>query len=129
MGWLGAFSSTAYLAGSQIPGLVTLTHSSYVPAPWQVMLLFWAFTTFSIFVNIGASKLLPKFEGIVLILHIAGFFAILFPLAYLGEHNTAKEVFGTFDNEGGWSGIGLAFFVGMVGNLYAFTGSDAAIHV
>jgi len=129
MGWLGAYASSAYLSGSQIQAFAALTHPSYVPAAWQTMLLFWGLTLISTFVNVGASQLLPKFEGLALILHIAGFFAILFPLAYLGEHTTAKQVFGDFENQGGWSSMGLSFFVGMLGNWFVFTGADSSIHV
>jgi choline transport protein len=117
------------LAGSQILGFVTITHPSFDPQPYQIMLIFWAYVAFAMFVNVGASNLLPRFEGVVLVLHIAGFFAILVPLAYLGDHVSAKEVFTTFNNGGGWPTMGLSFFVGMLGNTFAFTGCDAAIHV
>lgn len=93
------------------------------------MLLYWAYVAFAMFINVGTGSLLPKFEGFVLILHIAGFFVILIPLSYLGDHVSANEVFGSFNNEGGWPSLGLSLFVGMLGSNFAFTGCDAAIHV
>lgn len=93
------------------------------------MLLFWAIVAFAVFVNVITSTLLPKFEGLVLILHVFGFFGIIIPLVYLGDHNSASEVFGQFANDGGFQTQGLAFMVGMIGNMFAFTGVDAAVHV
>ena len=90
------------------------------------MLLFWAIVAFAVFVNVVTSTLLPKFEGLVLIF---GFFGIIIPLVYLGDHNPASEVFGQFANDGGFQTQGLAFMVGMIGNMFAFTGVDAAVHV
>ncbi|RAH69809.1 putative GABA permease [Aspergillus aculeatinus CBS 121060] len=129
IGWLGAFTSTCYLSASQIQGLVVLNHSTYVPTAWQTVLLFWAILAFAVFVNAVASTWLPKFEGFVLILHIVGFFAIIIPLLYLGSHNDASEVFGTFRNDGGFQSEGLAFMVGMTGAMFSFTGADAAVHM
>lgn len=39
----------------------------------------------AILVNTTASKILPKLESFILILHIAGFFAILIPLVQVRE--------------------------------------------
>ncbi|KAE8397972.1 amino acid/polyamine transporter I [Aspergillus pseudonomiae] len=129
LGWLGAFASGVYMASSQIMGFVTITHTAFQPQPYQVMLLYWAYVAFAMFINVGTGRLLPKFEGFVLILHIAGFFVILIPLSYLGDHVSANEVFGSFNNEGGWPSLGLSLFVGMLGSNFAFTGCDAAIHM
>ena len=75
------------------------------------------------------SSLLPKFEAFILIVHVLGFFAIIFPLVILGPHASPKEVFTTFINDGGWSTNGLSFMVGLLGNVFAFFGADAAIHM
>ena len=66
----------------------------------------------------------------VLIIHILGFFGLLIPLVYLTPwHNSAKDVFTTFRNGGGWSSVPLAFFVGLQGNALCFVGTDSAVHV
>lgn len=79
--------------------------------------------------NIIGGKLLPRFEGTILILHILGFFAILIPLTYMAEHKPASEVFTYFINEGHWPTQGLSFFIGIIGPVFAFAGGDAAVHV
>lgn len=77
---------------------------------------------FTIFLNTVAGHLLPVFECLSLIMHVSGFLAILLVLAICGDHQSASEIFGTFLNVGGWSTHGLAFFVGMIGSVYTFTG-------
>ncbi len=112
-----------YLAGAQIQGLITLTRPSYTPHPWHTVLLFWASMVFTIIMNTIVGKFLPKFEGSILIIHILGFFAILLPLAILGSHQPASEVFKTFLNTGNWPTQGLSFMIGLIGSVYTFTGT------
>jgi hypothetical protein len=54
---------------------------------------------------------------------VIGFFAVLIPLVYLGPHGSAKDVFASFINGGGWSTDGLSFFVGIIASVYTFTGN------
>ncbi|KAF7552855.1 hypothetical protein G7Z17_g4037 [Cylindrodendrum hubeiense] len=128
-GWQGSVSSSALLTGNMILGMATMNNSSFVPELWQGTLLFWAVLLFAVFINTLVSSALPKFEGLILILHILGFFAILIPLVTLGPHADAKEVFTTWINNGGWSSQGISFMVGMMGNAFAFVGTDAAFHM
>jgi choline transport protein len=79
--------------------------------------------------NTYGAKHLPVLEGIVLIVHIFGFFCIIIPLWVLAPKAPASEVFGTFDNFGGWSSIGAACFVGSITATGSFAGSDAAVHL
>lgn len=129
LGWQAAVASSAYLSGSLIQGLVVLAGESYSPQPWQTTLVIWAVIAFGVVINVAVSGLLPKFEGVILIIHLLGFFAVLIPLVYMGDHNTAEFVFTTFINGGHWQTQGLSFFVGIVGSMFAFMGADAAVHI
>ncbi|KAF9890416.1 hypothetical protein FE257_006084 [Aspergillus nanangensis] len=129
IGWQATFATSCFLSGTLIQGLIALCNSTYVPQPWHGTLLFWAVAFFSIVINSVGGKLLPRFEGIILILHILGFFAILIPLTYMADHGDAKEIFTTFYNMGGWPTQGLSFFIGLVGCVFAFAGGDAAVHM
>ena len=121
-GWQVTLASVYYLAGALIQGLITLTTPAYEPHPWHTVLLFWTGIVFTIFINTAAGQYLPKFEGSILVVHILGFLAILLPLAIMGSHQNASEVFKTFLNSGGWSTQGLSFMIGMIGSVYCFTG-------
>lgn len=129
-GWQGSVASALYLAGSMMQALIILTHGeTYTPERYQAMLLFWAAVVFCVFINAWVSSLLAKFEGLILILHIVGFFAILIPVVYLSPKGDAYTIFTTFENHGNWPSQGLSFFVGMMGNVFAFVGVDGAFHV
>ena len=112
-----------------IQGLIILTDSTYDPKPWQNVMLYWGVISCAVIINTAVSSWLPKFEGMILILHILGFFGILFPLVILGPHAPASEVFQKFINGGDWPTYGVSFFVGLLGNVFAFFGADGAIHM
>jgi choline transport protein len=128
-GWQAAVASGGFLTGTLIQGLIALTVPAYNPKSFHGTLLFWAVIFFAVFINTVVSNLLPKFEGLILILHILGFFAVLIPLVVLGPHGNSSDVFTLFMNGGGWPNQGLSFFVGLLGNVFAFIGADGAYHV
>ncbi|APA11795.1 hypothetical protein sscle_08g065650 [Sclerotinia sclerotiorum 1980 UF-70] len=130
-GWQGVVASGGYLTGTLIQGLIVLTVPSYAASEtaWQGTLLYWAAIFFAVFINTVVSSSLPKFEGLILVLHILGFFGILVPLVILAPHDTASNVFGGWLNGGGWPSQGVSFFVGIIGNVFAFVGADGAFHM
>lgn len=67
-----------------ILALAALNHSSYTPELWQGTLVYWGVMAVAIIINTTTSKILPKLESFILILHIMGFFAVLIPLVYVG---------------------------------------------
>ncbi|CAG8980474.1 hypothetical protein HYALB_00013595 [Hymenoscyphus albidus] len=128
-GWQAGVASASYLTGTMIQGVIALTVTDYSPQGWHGTLLFWAVLFFAVFINTVVSGLLPKFEGLILILHILGFFGIMIPLVVLGKHSEPSYVFTSFNNDGGWPTQGLSFFVGLLGPAYGFLGADAAFHM
>ena len=86
----------------------------------------WAYVSqiiaLSLLVNTYLARLLPQIEAIVLIVHIIGFFGILIPLVFTAPKGSASDVFDTFINSGAWATDGLAFFVGSIQAMFAFTG-------
>jgi amino acid transporter len=112
-----------------IQGLITLNNPDYIPHGWHGTLLVIAVTAFCIFFNTVLAKRLPMVEGLVLMIHILGFFAVLIPLWVLAPRASASDVFTTFLNLGGWSSTGLAFFVGLLSPVYTLIGADSAVHM
>ncbi|KAK8009159.1 hypothetical protein PG991_011710 [Apiospora marii] len=81
-GWQAVTASAAYLIGTLLQSII-------------------AILSFAVFINIVASKTLAHFEGLILVLQILGFFAIMIPLVYLGPQGDVS-LFTTFVKEGGW---------------------------
>lgn len=122
MGWQTGITSISFLAGTQIQGLLVLNNSSYSYERWHGTLLVIAIACFSVIFNTVAAKQLPMVEGLVLILHVFGFFAILIPLWVLAPRNSASMVFTQFSDNGGWGNVGLACLIGLLSPTYTLLG-------
>ncbi|ORY02848.1 amino acid transporter-like protein [Clohesyomyces aquaticus] len=127
--WQAALAGSAFLAGTMIQGLIVLNNESYNFQRWHGTLILYAILLLALFVNTYLARILPQIEAYVLILHIVGFFCVLIPLVYLAPHHSAREVFATFTNAGGWEDKGLSFFVGISTGMFAFLGVDAGGHM
>lgn len=121
--------SIAFLAGTVIQGLLVLNDPTYVYERWHGTLLVVAIATFSILFNTFLAKKLPLVEGLLLILHIFGLFAIVIPLWILAPRNSAKSVFTEFRNDGGWSSTGTSAMVGLLAPVVSMLGFDCAVHM
>lgn len=122
MGWQTGIASIAFLAGTQIQGLLVLNDDTYNYQRWHGTLLVIAVSCFSVIFNTVASKQLPMVEGLVLILHVFGFFAILIPLWVLAPRTPAKVVFTEFSNNGGWPSLGLSCLIGLLSPVFTLLG-------
>ena len=111
-----------YLCGSLIQGLVVLVNPSFDGTLWQGTLLLWAMVFFCVFFNTTLGNFLPYVEGLGLVLHIVGFFAIMVPMIYLAPHGSVSYVFGTFLNEGNWPTQGVSFMISLNVAVFDFLG-------
>ena len=121
-GWQGTCAASAYLTGTMLQGLVVFENPSYDAQKWQGTMIAWLIILVCVFVNTVVSSMLPKIEGMVLIMHILGFFAILITLVTFGAHGDASRVFESFRNTGGWSSQGLSWCIGLMGSVFSFVG-------
>ncbi|CAH0037138.1 unnamed protein product [Clonostachys rhizophaga] len=128
-GWQGTSAAAGFLTGTMIQGLVTFMVPSYNAQTWQGTLMLWMCILIAVTINTVVSSLLPKIEGMILILHIIGFFAILITLTTFGANASAADVFLTFRNEGMWPSQGLSWFVGLLGCVFSFAGVDCSFHM
>lgn len=129
--WQAIAVSLCYLIATLLQGIVVLSQAeeAYIPKAWQTVLIIWAVSLFAVLVNSTTGRALAKFEGLVLIIHLVGFFAVLIPMVYLAPHNDAASVFTTFLNEGGWSSQALSFLVGFPSGAASLIGADCAVHL
>jgi len=109
--------------------MISLNKASYVAQPWHATLMIIAVACIAILFNTFFAKKLPLIEGIILIIHVFGFFAILIPLWVLSPRQSAHAVFTKFTNAYGWPSQGLACLVGIIGPMYSLLGPDSAVHM
>lgn len=129
-GWQCAICAITFLAGTIIQGLIILNNpTSYVPKPWHGTLLIIAITSFAIFFNTVLAKKLPLVEGLLLVLHVLGLFAIIITLWVLSPTADAHAVWTEFTNAGGWNSSGTATMIGMLSPIISMLGFDCAVHM
>ncbi|KAJ5710387.1 hypothetical protein N7488_004543 [Penicillium malachiteum] len=129
MGWQCAIVSIAYLAGTIIQGLIVLNYPDYDFQRWHGTMLVIGISTFSILFNTFLAKNLPFVEGLILIIHVLGLFAIIIPLWVLAPRNNARAVFTHFNNGGGWNNAGTATLVGLSTTITSMLGYDCSVHM
>ena len=153
VGWLGILGYQvgttigAFVAATMIQGLIILNYPNYDPERWHGTLMAMAITICVALFNIFLAKHLPLVEGIILWLYVLGFFAILVPLWVLGPRTPSSDVWTSFVDGGSWGSSefhpalrvvffflltsldGLACLVGMITNVGALVGGDAAAHM
>lgn len=128
-GWQGTSASAGYLTGTMLQGLIAFVLPSYSPQTYQGTLILWLCVLLAVFINTVVSSMLPKLEGMILVLHIVGFFAILITLVtFGGDHGDASAVFTEFRNGGGWPTQTLSWFVGLIGFVFSFAGTTSYIN-
>ena len=115
----------AFLAGTQIQGLLVLNYPWYVYHAWPGTLLVIAILIVATLFNTYLAKQLALVEGCVLVIHIVGFFCILIPLWVTSKLTTSHEVWTTFYDPG-WGNQGLSTLVGIVASVAPLLGADAA---
>ncbi|KAL9598427.1 MAG: hypothetical protein Q9219_004517 [cf. Caloplaca sp. 3 TL-2023] len=137
-------AGSGYLGGNMILALAQLNHTEYTPKLWEGTLVYWGVMTVAILINTFASKILPKLESGILILHIGGFFAVLIPLVAVSGHEqtdhakvdgrqmapekvSAHDVFTVFENGGGWPSTATSVFVGLLGSVFATYDIEAVL--
>lgn len=75
---------------------------------------------FAIAFNAFGSRYLPVFEVIILVMFFVGFLVAVVPLWVLAPRASVGDVFGKFENWGGWSSMGGACVVGQMAASAAF---------
>lgn len=68
-------------------------------------------------------------EGIIVVLHVAGFFAAIIPLWVVGDRRSSGDVFTAFEDNMGWNNIPLSTIVGLFGPASYFIGIEAGAHM
>lgn len=101
-----------------------------MPQAWHGTLLVIAVVCFAIVFNTSFAKQLPLLEMMILVIHIAGLFAIIIPLLVMTpSHNDAHTALLNFYNGGNWPTTGLATMIGLLTPLGSMLGFDCAVHM
>lgn len=118
----------SYTVANMLSGILAINYpDGYVPQGWHGTLFVMAVASVAFIFNTFLAQKLPLIEGIILIIHCFGFFAILIPLWVLAPTGPPSKVFGSIEDRGGWSNNGLACLVGLVAPIYALIGVSSTV--
>ncbi|KAL8906379.1 MAG: hypothetical protein Q9207_002091 [Kuettlingeria erythrocarpa] len=120
---LSIAASAAYVAATEIQGLLVFNIDSYESQNWHGTLIYWGILTIAALVNILGINFFPHIETVAFIHHIAFFFVFLVPLVYLSPRSTTSFVFANFENAGGWQSNGVSWGIGLLASAWAFVGT------
>ncbi|KAK5651159.1 hypothetical protein OQA88_13206 [Cercophora sp. LCS_1] len=132
LGWQVGNAAISFLVAQQILGVVVLDTNEgyYVPERWHLTLVVVGIMTVCMLLNTVLYRALPVVEMVALVLHLAGFVAVLVPLWVTGPRvQSAREVFFTFTDGGGWGNVGLSCLVGILSPIFSLIGPDSATHM
>jgi amino acid transporter len=130
LGWQTGAATVSYLSGKQIQGLIILNNPSYIPKAWHGTLLIWAVLMVCLIFNTFLSRHLPLVEGGVVILHVAGFFAVVMPLWVMSDRShSSSDVFTLFQDNMMWGNLPLAVILGLTSATSTFVGVEAGAHM
>ena len=106
-----------------------MNNPSYNPKAWHGTMLIWAVLAICLIFNTFFSRKLPLVEGLIVVLHIAGFFAVVIPLWVMGDRSSSGDVFTLFQDNMMWGDLSLAVIIGLTGAASTFVGVEAGAHM
>ncbi|KAM3418600.1 Glucan 1,3-beta-glucosidase [Cercospora zeina] len=147
LGWIaGVPSCCVQLAGMVQTMILLMNPEADVSRLYQATLLLYCFLVLCVGFNIFCAQQLPLAEGILLFVHVLGFFVrsssfsssftflpkvqvFLLVFWIMGDHAPAERVFREFHDGGGWGSTGLSCLVGLSTPIWCFIGPDAGAHM
>jgi len=129
LSWQAGNASGGFLCGTLIQSLIIIKNPDYAAPGWQGTLLVFPVMLVCVCFNVWFNHWLPSMQNAVMVLHVAGFLAIMVIFWVLSPHVPAREVFLDFQNDGGWQTMGLALMIGQVSAVGFLGASDAAAHM
>ncbi|THZ18855.1 GABA permease-like protein [Aureobasidium pullulans] len=129
LSWQAGNASGGFICGTLIQSLIIIKNPDYAAPGWQGTLLVFPVMLVCVVFNIWLNHWLPSMQNAVMVLHVAGFLAIMVIFWVLSPHVPAREVFLDFQNDGGWQTMGLALMIGQISAVGFLGASDAAAHM
>ncbi|CAK1355822.1 unnamed protein product [Cercospora beticola] len=130
LGWIAGVPSCCVQLAGMVQTMILLMHpEADVSRLYQATLLLYCFLVLCVGFNIFCAQQLPLAEGILLFVHVLGFFVFLLVFWIMADHAPAERVFREFHDGGGWGSTGLSCLVGLATPVWCFIGPDAGAHM
>ena len=129
LGWSVALCSGVSVVVASVSGLIAYWDDSFQATQWQSYLIYLAVTFLSIFPVILGPRLIPQIVQISLAFSVTGLIIIFCIVVALRKQSQPLSSITTpGPGRSGWE-IGPAWLLGITNSMYAFSGTDAVIHI
>lgn len=113
-----------FLAGSLVQTIILINNENYAFPSWQGTLLAFASMLIAFIGSVYGAKVLPYWQTTVFAVHVLGFLAYIVPIWINAPRASHQQVWAEFQNEGGWSSMGLSLMVGQLAGISQQVGID-----
>lgn len=129
LGWSVALCSGASLVVASVSGLIAFWDDSFQATQWQSYLAYLAVTFLSVSPLFLSPRLIPQIVQISLAFSVTGLIIIFcLVLALRKQSQPLSSIITPGPGRSGW-GIGPAWLLGITNSMYAFSATDAVIHI
>ena len=129
LGWSVALCSGVSVVVASISGLIAFWDQSFQATQWQSYLMYLAITFLSVSPLFLGPRLIPRIVQISLAFSVTGLIIIFcLVLSLRKQSQPLSSIVTPGPVRSGW-GIGPAWLLGVTNSMYAFSGTDAVIHI
>ena len=129
LGWSVALCSGVSVVVASVSGLIAFWDESFQATQWESYLIYLAVTFLSVSPLFLGPRLIPRIVQISLAFSVTGLIIIfVLVLALRKQSQPLSYITAPGPGSSGW-GIGPAWLLGVTNSMYAFSGTDAVIHI
>ncbi|KAG6986464.1 choline transport protein [Physcia stellaris] len=129
LGWSVALCSGVSVVVASISGLIAFWNDAYQATQWQSFLIYLAVAVLSLAPLFLSPRLIPTIVQIGVAFSVTGLVLVFYlVLALRKQSRPLSYVMSSFHGTSGWS-IWPAWVLGVTNSMYAFSATDAVIHV
>ena len=122
--WQAGNALGIFLVGSLIQTMIIVGDESYAAPAWHCSLLAIASCLIAFCGNVYGAKILPYWQNTVFAVHIMAYFAYIIPVWVSAPKATHHQVWGEWENSGGWSSLSLSILIGSLTGISNQIGVD-----
>ncbi|EJP66294.1 GABA permease [Beauveria bassiana ARSEF 2860] len=127
--WQAGNALGLFVVGTLIQGIITLNKPDYVGEYWHGTLLVIAIACTTVSANIFGSSIIPHTQNAIFAISLLAFVAFLVPIWVNAPMAESKDVWGHWEDKGGWGKLGLSVMIGQLPAIAAFQSIDTATHM
>lgn len=129
LGWSVALCSAVSVVVASISGLIALWNDDFQATQWEIYLIYLAVAVLSVSPLFLGPRLIPSIVQISLAFSVTGLIVIFGAVLALRQQTQSLSYILTPRLGGsGWN-LGPAWLLGITNSMYAFSGTDAVIHI